>query len=100
MTIHGKGDSRRNFVHAYDVATAVETILLKGVVGEIYNIGTDNEYTVLEIAKLIVEKYRPGEKLEEWVEYVDDRPFNDFRYAIDSTKLRELGWKEVIDFTI
>jgi UDP-glucose 4,6-dehydratase len=100
MTVHGKGDSRRNFVHAYDVATAVEIILLKGVVGEIYNIGTDNEYTVLEIARLIVDKYRPGDLLEDWVEYVEDRPFNDFRYAIDSTKLRELGWKEVVVFGV
>jgi len=98
MTIHGKGDSRRNFIHVYDVCLAVETILLKGVINEIYNIGTNNEYTVLEIAEKILNILKPDEKLSDWIINVEDRPFNDFRYAINSDKLRNLGWTETKDF--
>jgi UDP-glucose 4,6-dehydratase len=100
MTIHGDGKTKRNFVHAHDVARAVEIILQNGIIGEIYNIGTDNEYTVLDIAKLLLKKYKPNEKLEDWVEFVQDRPFNDYRYAINSNKLKELGWKEIMNFEI
>jgi UDP-glucose 4,6-dehydratase len=100
MTIHGGGATRRNFIHVFDVATAFETILQYGLVGHIYNIGTDNEYTVLDIAKLILERYKPGEQLKHWIEYVNDRPFNDFRYAINSDKLKELGWKEQMPFEV
>jgi UDP-glucose 4,6-dehydratase len=94
MTIHGDGNTRRNFVHALDVAKAVEIIIEKGVIGEIYNIGTDNEYTVLEIAKMLLQKYKPENKMEDWIEFVPDRPFNDYRYAINSDRLKALGWKE------
>jgi len=100
MTIHGCGNTRRNFVHVYDVAKAIEIIIQKGILGEIYNIGTKNEFAVLEIAKIILEKYKPGECIDEWIEYVNDRPFNDFRYAINSEKLENLGWTEVMQFEI
>jgi len=100
MTIHGNGLTRRNFVHAYDVAKAIEIIIQNGEIGEIYNIGTKNEYSVIEIAKMILKKYKPGENIDNWVEFVNDRPFNDFRYAINSEKLENLGWKEEIEFKI
>lgn len=94
LTIHGNGQTRRNFIHAYDVSIAIYTIMTNGHIGMIYNIGTDNEYSVLDVAKLIVEKYKPGESIEDWIEFVPDRHFNDFRYSVDSTSLRNLGWKE------
>ena len=92
LPIHGKGETRRNFIHVYDVATAFETIYEKGVINEIYNIGTENEYTVLEIAQMLVKKYKPNDELNDWVVFVPDRKFNDFRYSINSNKLRELNW--------
>jgi UDP-glucose 4,6-dehydratase len=100
MTIHGDGSTKRNFVHALDVAKAIEIILQEGEIGEIYNIGTNNEYTVLEIATLLLKKHKPDEKLEDWIEFVPDRPFNDYRYAINSEKLRSLGWKENCPFIL
>lgn len=100
MPIHGNGKTKRNFVHVYDVARAVEIILEKGVVGEIYNIGTDNEYTVLEIAERLLKKHKPNENINDWVEFVEDRPFNDYRYAINSDKLKELGWSEIMKFEL
>lgn len=96
-TIHGNGQTRRNFIHTYDVSTAIDTILQNGHVGKIYNIGTDNEYSVLDIARIVIEKYKPGEDIENFIEFVPDRYFNDFRYAIDSSKLRKLGWNEKIN---
>jgi dTDP-glucose 4,6-dehydratase len=73
LTIHGKGETRRNFI---------------------YNIGTSQEFSVMDVAKLLVEKLTDDKDLANHITFVEDRPFNDFRYSIDSTYLRELGWKE------
>lgn len=97
-TIHGEGDTRRNFIHAEDVARAVDYIIKYGEINNVYNIGTDNEYSVMDITKKLVEIMKPNDKLEDWIEYVEDRHFNDYRYAINSKELRNLGWKEEIDF--
>jgi len=94
LTIHGKGETRRNFIWAEDVARATHLILEKGVINEIYNIGTDCEKTVMEVATLLVQHMTPDKDIANHIVYVPDRPFNDFRYAIDSTCLRALGWKE------
>ena len=96
--VHGDGSSRRNFIHAMDVSRALDIILQKGELNTVYNIGTTNEYTVLEITQKLLDILRPGEVYSDWVEYVEDRLFNDFRYSVDSTKLRGLGWDETIQF--
>lgn len=97
-TIHGQGESRRNFIHAYDTAQAVKTIMLKGVLGETYNIGTNNEFSVNDIYTILMKKLKPDESLDDWRITVPDRNFNDQRYFVDSSKLRQLGWKETIPF--
>tara|TARA_B110000908_G_scaffold152132_1_gene187497 strand:+ start:793 stop:1743 length:951 start_codon:yes stop_codon:yes gene_type:complete len=99
-TIHGKGESLRSFIHAYDVATAVDTILHKGVINEIYNIGSDpdDERTVMEVAKYLIQKIHNTADYDEYIDFVDDRPFNDKRYFITDTKIKELGWKQTIHF--
>lgn len=89
LTIHGDGSTRRNFIHVSDVVSAVTIILEHGQVGEIYNIGTDNEYSVLDIAKILMSMLGEGT-----LEYVPDRPYNDFRYMVSTDKLRNLGWNE------
>lgn len=94
LTIHGKGDTRRNFIWAEDVAIATECIFYKGEINEVYNIGTSQEYSVLDVAKLLVEKMTIDKMLDNHVLYVEDRPFNDFRYSVDNTRLKELGWNE------
>ena len=100
VTIQGDGSNVRAFLHAYDVATAIDIILMKGEIGEIYNIGSDDhlEYTVLEIAQKLIQLIKPNEKLEDWIEYIEDRPFNDKRYYISNEKLKNLGWKIEKDF--
>ena len=100
LTIQGDGSCVRAFLHAEDTARAFKCILEKGRIGEIYNIGCDDgmEYSVSEVAKMVLERIKPGEKIEDWVEYVADRPFNDKRYYISNQKLRELGWSVTISF--
>lgn len=94
LTIHGTGETRRNFIWAEDVARATCVILEKGEVNEIYNIGTDSEFSVLDVATLLVKQMTTDGILDKHVRFVPDRPFNDFRYSVDSSRLRELGWKE------
>lgn len=97
-TIHGKGETRRNFIFVVDVVKAIEVILQKGIINNIYNIGTNNEYSVSEIADKLIKYLKPNDKVEDWIQYVSDRNFNDYRYAIKSNELYELGWKEETDF--
>lgn len=94
VTIQGDGSNVRAFLHVNDVCEAVKLILEKGVIGEIYNIGSDenSELSVLEVAKFLISKIKNTENYEEWIEYIEDRPFNDKRYYISNQKLKELGW--------
>jgi dTDP-glucose 4,6-dehydratase len=94
VTIQGNGSSVRSFLHAYDAATAFETILEKGVIGEIYNIGCDEkmEHSVMDVAKILIKLIKNTDNYDEWIEYVLDRPFNDQRYYISNHKLKDLGW--------
>jgi dTDP-glucose 4,6-dehydratase/UDP-glucose 4,6-dehydratase len=94
VTIQGNGSAVRAFLHAYDTAKAFECILEKGTVGEIYNIGCDNnmEFSVMEIAKLLIKLIKNTDNYDEWIEYIEDRPFNDQRYYISNKKLKDLGW--------
>jgi dTDP-glucose 4,6-dehydratase len=100
VTIQGDGSVVRAFLHAYDTARAFEIILEKGVIGEIYNIGCDEgmEYTVLEVAKMLIKMIKNTENYDDWIEYVADRPFNDKRYYISNQKLKDLGWDIKIKF--
>ena len=97
-TIHGKGNSRRNFIYVDDVSSAIDIIIKYGIINNIYNIGTKNEYSVLDIANKLINILKPNENINNWIEYVDDRLFNDFRYAINNDKLLSLGWNEKHDF--
>ena len=95
LTIHGKGDTRRNFIWAEDVSIATELIFNKGVLNEVYNIGTTQEFSVMDVAKLLINKLTDDNILENHIEFVEDRPFNDFRYSVDTTLLKSLGWEEL-----
>ena len=94
VTIQGNGSAIRAFLHSYDTAKAFECILEKGTIGEIYNIGCNDgmEFSVIEIAKILIKKIKNTENYDEWIEYVEDRPFNDSRYFISNEKLKNLGW--------
>ncbi len=95
VTIQGDGSCIRSFLHSNDTSTAFECILLNGTIGEIYNIGSDDnmEYSVLEIAKKLIKLIKQTEEYSNWISYIEDRPFNDKRYYISNEKLKKLGWK-------
>jgi len=94
VTIQGDGSCVRAFLHAKDTARAFECILEKGKIGEIYNIGCDEgmEFSVMDIAKKLIKLIKKTEKYEDWIEYIEDRPFNDQRYYISNSKVKDLGW--------
>jgi dTDP-glucose 4,6-dehydratase len=99
LTIHGTGLTRRNFIYIDDVVRAINIIATDGADNNVYNIGSTDEYNVVEIATLLLHLIKGvGEKIEDWVEYTKDRNFNDFRYAIDTTKLNAIGWKKSVPF--
>jgi UDP-glucose 4,6-dehydratase len=101
VTIQGNGQNVRAFLHAEDTARAFEVILERGVLGEIYNIGCDEgmEYSVMEVAKILIQMIKGSEvNINDWIEYIPDRPFNDARYYISNNKLKNLGWDIRIEF--
>ena len=100
VTIQGSGSCVRAFLHSYDTARAFMSILEKGKIGEIYNIGCDEgmEYSILDVAKILIKKIKHTDDYKEWITFIEDRPFNDERYYISNNKLKELGWKITINF--
>ncbi|XP_035936003.1 dTDP-D-glucose 4,6-dehydratase isoform X3 [Halichoerus grypus] len=94
--IHGSGLQTRNFLYATDVVEAFLTVLKKGKPGEIYNIGTNFEMSVLQLAKELIQLIKETSsesEMENWVDYVNDRPTNDMRYPMKSEKIHGLGWR-------
>ena len=90
LPVYGDGMQIRDWLYVEDHCSAIRTVLEKGRVGEVYNIGGNNEKANIEIVKLIIEKLGKSEDL---ITYVKDRPGHDRRYAIDNTKITtELGW--------
>jgi UDP-glucose 4,6-dehydratase len=94
VTIHGDGSNTRNFLYVEDVARAFDTILHKGQIGMIYNIGGTNELPNIQVAKDLIRILGKEGEEEDYITYVPDRKFNDLRYTINSSKLHELGWTE------
>ncbi|MDE5977372.1 MAG: dTDP-glucose 4,6-dehydratase [Turicibacter sp.] len=91
LPVYGTGENIRDWLHVWDHCQAIDFILHKGTVGEIYNIGGNNEYSNLKIVKMILDELNKSYDL---IEFVDDRPGHDLRYAVDSSKIKEeLDWE-------
>jgi len=95
-TVHGSKSAtiKRAFMHVEDVVDAVDIVWKNGTPGEVYNIASDDELTVMEITKVMIETILDTNDYDKWIRYVDDRPFNDSRYHICAKKLKSLGWKQ------
>ena len=95
-TIHGTRSAsvKRAFMHVDDVVDAVDTVWKKGKSGDIYNIASDDELSVMEVTQLIIETIHGTTEYDKWIIYVEDRPFNDQRYHICAKKLKSLGWSQ------
>jgi len=102
VVLHGDGTPTRRYLFAGDAADAFDTILHKGQMGQIYNVGSYDEISNLTLcSKLLTYLEIPHstqEELHKWVKHTRDRPFNDHRYAVDGTKLRQLGWEQKTSF--
>lgn len=96
LPVYGKGENVRDWLYVEDHCSAIDLIIHKGRVGEVYNIGGHNEKTNLEVVKIILKELGKSEDL---IKYVTDRPGHDMRYAIDPTKIHnELGWLPATKF--
>lgn len=96
LPVYGDGLNVRDWIHVSDHCEAIDTVLHKGVPGNVYNVGGESERTNIEIVKLILNILGKPHSL---IKYVTDRPGHDRRYAIDSTKIKnELGFKNLTDF--
>ena len=103
LPIYGKGDNIRDWLYVEDHAKALVTVLRKGVVGETYNVGGNNERTNLQVVETICSVLdqvaprsaaAPGSSYRDLITFVPDRPGHDQRYAIDASKLKtQLGWR-------
>ena len=90
LPVYGTGENVRDWLYVEDHCSAIDLIIRKGRVGEVYNIGGHNEKTNLEVVKTILKELGKGEDL---IAFVKDRPGHDRRYAIDPAKIhKELGW--------
>jgi len=105
VPIHGDGSAKRTFIDARDIASAFEVIAAHGAIGGIYNIGTDSEWTVLDVVRHVAhvlhpDRYASPESVDvnDWAEWTEDRAFQDQRYAIDASSLRRLGWSARYSF--
>jgi len=104
LPIYGKGENVRDWLYVIDHASAIDVILHKGKIGDTYNVGGHNEWTNIDLIKLLCTLM--DEKLgnaagtsEQLISFVKDRAGHDLRYAIDATKLKdELGWVPSVTF--
>ena len=96
LPVYGKGENVRDWLYVEDHCSAIDLIIRKGKIGDVYNIGGHNERTNLEVVKTIIKELGKSEDL---IEFVTDRPGHDRRYAIDPTKIHnELGWLPATKF--
>ncbi|MDO8425176.1 MAG: dTDP-glucose 4,6-dehydratase [bacterium] len=92
VPIYGDGKNVRDWIHVEDHCAALDTLLRTGIPGAVYNIGVDNERNNLDVVGAILEILGKPRSL---MQFVEDRPGHDRRYAIDATKIEALGWKPV-----
>jgi dTDP-glucose 4,6-dehydratase len=95
LPLYGDGLNVRDWLHVSDHCRAIDLVLEKGTPGEVYNVGGGNEVSNLELTRRILELTSRPESL---IRPVTDRPGHDRRYALDSTKVRTLGWHPKIRF--
>lgn len=96
LPVYGNGKNIRDWIHVDDHCKAIDKIIHEGKIGEIYNIGGNNELSNLEVVKTIIKELK---KPVELITFVTDRAGHDLRYAIDGTKIKnQLGFEPSIDF--
>lgn len=97
LPVYGDGKQVRDWLYVLDHCSAIDLVLHEGKPGEVYNVSADNdpEVTNIDVTKKILSHLG---KSDELISYVDDRPGHDKRYAVDSSKIRSMGWEPSVDF--
>jgi len=95
LPIYGDGKNVRDWLYVVDNCEAIDLILRKGKIGEIYNVGAGNEKTNLEVANFILKELGKPKSL---IKFVKDRPGHDLRYSLNCEKIKKLGWKPRTSF--
>lgn len=95
IPIYGDGRQVRDWLHVTDHAAAIELLLRKGEAGEVYNVGGGNERHNIEVAHVVLDEL---DAPTDFLHHVTDRQGHDRRYALDSSKIKTLGWKPAVDF--
>jgi dTDP-glucose 4,6-dehydratase len=95
VPLYGSGGNIRDWLYVRDHCVAIDLVLRRGASAHIYNVGADNEISNLDLTRRILAAFGAG---DEMIEYVDDRPGHDWRYSLDASKARELGWEPAHDF--
>jgi dTDP-glucose 4,6-dehydratase len=100
LPVYGIGENVRDWLYVQDHCDAINMVIQKGTIGETYNVGGNNEIKNIQIVKdicTILDEVKPaesGKSYHQLITFVKDRPGHDFRYAIDSTKIKQdLGWQ-------
>ena len=97
--INGNGNTIRHFIYIDNVIDAIINIYEHGKINEIYNIATTDSYNILDLSKLLINKINNTTNYDQYIEFINDRNFNDYRYLINCNKLKRLGWKPKITFS-
>jgi UDP-glucose 4,6-dehydratase len=97
-TVYGNGNALRKYLYVGDACDAYMMILEKGRIGEIYEMGSDMEYSALEMAQKLIGRLKPKQETNQWLDYVEDRKFHDSRYLVNQSTLGQLGWKQETSF--
>jgi dTDP-glucose 4,6-dehydratase len=101
LTIQGSGLNSRRYLYGADAADAFDLILHKGEIGEAYNVGSSFEVTNLEVAVRMLQAFgHSPQTFQQRLCWTEDRPFNDFDYRVDGSKLQALGWRQRTSFEV
>lgn len=95
IPIYGDGSNIRDWLYVKDHCLALVKVMEEGTSGEIYNIGAQDEKTNLEIADILIQSFG---KNRGSMEFVEDRAAHDWRYSVDDTKIRSIGWEPIFSF--
>jgi dTDP-glucose 4,6-dehydratase len=95
LPVYGSGKAVRDYIYVDDHAEAIARVLWKGDPGEIYNIGTGLEVSGVEVAETVLSLCGKPSSLRH---FVKDRPGHDYRYALEASRMRKLGWQPLMNF--
>ncbi len=95
LPVYADGLNRRDWIYVLDNCAAIDVVLHKGKIGQIYNVGGGNERTNLDITRFILKMMKMPKRL---IKFVKDRPGHDRRYALNCKRIKKLGWRPRCDF--